>query len=88
MSVDDVEHAARMKVSAAVDFDVLSDPEGTTLDLFGIRHEDGLGTLDLAQSATFLLDRSGTVVWRRVAENYRVRPEPREILEAAGRLLD
>lgn len=61
----------------------LSDPEGRLLDLLGLRHEGaGPGGGDIAQSASFLFQPDGTLLWHRVAENYRVRPEPETILAA------
>ena len=61
----------------------LSDPEGRLLDLLGLRHEGvGPGGLDIAQSASFLFDADGTLLWHQLAPNYRVRPEPDAILAA------
>lgn len=61
----------------------LSDTEGELLDLLGVRHlgagpEGG----DIAQSASFLFAADGTLLWHQLAENYRVRPHPEEILAA------
>jgi len=75
-----------MKRSAGADFQFLSDPDGHILDLFAVRHTDGMGDTDIAQSASFLLDAEGRIAWKRVAENYRVRPKPPEILAAADAL--
>jgi peroxiredoxin len=61
----------------------LSDPEGRLLDLLGMRHEGaGPGGRDIAQSASFLFDPDGTLLWQHVTPNYRVRPEPETILAA------
>lgn len=61
----------------------LSDPEGQLLDLLGLRHEGaGMDGLDIAQSASFLFDQDGTLLWHQLAPNYRVRPEPEAILAA------
>ena len=77
-----------MRSAAGAEFDFLSDPEGVLLDLFGIRHESGAPEGgDIAQSASFLLDPEGRLVWQKVADNYRVRPRPAEILEAADERL-
>ncbi len=76
-----------MRELAQAEFEFLSDPEGQMLDLFGVRHVNGMGGTDIAQSASFLLDAKGRLIWKRVAENYRVRPTPSEILAAADRLL-
>jgi hypothetical protein len=40
----------------------------------------------VARPAEFLLDRTGTVRWRNLTEDYRVRARPKEILERAGAL--
>jgi peroxiredoxin len=73
-----------MRDSAGAEFDFLSDPDGEMLDFFGVRHPGGaIEGGDIAQSASFLLDRTGRLLWSRVAENYRVRPRPAEILAAA-----
>lgn len=74
-----------MRAAAGAEYTFLSDPEGDLIDLFGVRHaggnvEDGG---DIAQSASFLIDAEGRVAWLRVADNYRVRPRPAEILGAA-----
>ena len=61
----------------------LSDPEGRLLDLLGLRHEGaGPGGRDIAQSASFLFEPDGTLLWNQVASNYRVRPAPEKILAA------
>lgn len=86
IAIDSPDQLSRMRSSASADFDFLSDPEGVLLDLLGIRHEDGMPDVDIAQSASFLVDGAGRLVWEKVAENYRVRPRPAEILAAADRL--
>ncbi len=87
MSVDPPDDAARMRSSAGAEFEFLSDPTGELLDLFGVRHPGaGPDGIDIAQSASFLLDSSGKLAWSRVAENYRVRPQPEEILEQVDAL--
>ena len=86
ISVDPPDKLASMRESSQARFEFLSDPEGQILDLFGVRHVDGKGETDIAQSASFLLDAEGRIAWKHVAENYRVRPNPSEILAAADRL--
>ena len=52
-----------------------------------MRHRGaGMDGGDIAQSASFLIDAEGRVAWLRVADNYRVRPRPEEILAAADKL--
>lgn len=61
----------------------LSDPDGKLIDLLGLRHKGaGPGGLDIAQSASFIFQPDGTLLWHKLAPNYRVRPEPDEVLAA------
>lgn len=101
MSVDPPEQLRVMRSSAGASFDFLSDPQGELMDLFDVRHiggappgitaEDAAGEAqkveDIPQSASFLVSPGGEVLWHQIATNYRLRPEPSEILEAADRLL-
>lgn len=81
VSIDAPENLEKMRSSAGAEFVFLSDPDGALMDLFGIRHAGGsMEGSDIAQSASFLLAGDGRLVWSRVAENYRVRPRPAEIL--------
>jgi peroxiredoxin len=43
--------------------------------------------IDLAAPATFLFDANGKVLWSYVATNYRVRPDTKDLLEAAEKHL-
>lgn len=88
VSVDAPDKLTVMRDASGAQFDFLSDPDGALLDIFGVRHVDGMPDQDIAQSAVFLVDQTGTLVWKKVAENYRVRPRPDEILGAADRLLN
>lgn len=88
ISVDAPEQLALMKTSAAAGFDFVSDPAGRLLDLLDVRHRAGHPETggDVAQSAAFLLAPDGRILWRKIAENYRVRPEPEEILAVVDAL--
>ncbi len=57
---------------------LLADPEGKAVDSFGMLEKNGL-----ARAATFLLDREGRVGYRWLAENYRKRPLPEDVLAKA-----
>lgn len=70
-----------MRKVTGAQFEILSDESGKLIDHFGVRHVKGKAGRDLAQSASFLLDQEGRVLWQRLAENYRVRPKPEEILK-------
>lgn len=78
-----------MREAAGASFDFLSDADGRWIDFFGVRHAGGRvqDGGDIAQSAGFLVDGRGRLVWQRLAVNYRVRPKPEEILAAADQAL-
>lgn len=57
---------------------LLSDPETKAIAAFGMLERFGL-----PRAASFLIDREGRVTHRWLAENYRKRPSPEEILEKA-----
>jgi peroxiredoxin len=77
-----------MRTWAGAEFDFLSDPEGKMIDLFDLRHTQGRADgVDIAQSASFLLSPEGQVLWFKVAENYRTRPDPSTVLAAADALI-
>jgi len=82
VTIEAPERNKLMRKAAGAQFEILSDETGKLIDHFGVRHVKGkAGVSDLAQSAIFLLDKDGRVLWQRVAENYRVRPKPEEILK-------
>jgi peroxiredoxin len=68
-------------------FTFLSDPKLEVIGRYDLIHtgqgENGAG---VARPAEFVIDRSGTVRWRKVTENLFVRARPEEILEAAKAL--
>lgn len=87
VTIEAPERNKLMRKATGAQFEILSDEAGKLIDLFGVRHVKGRrGVSDLAQSSSFLLDQNGNVLWQRVAENYRVRPKPEEILKALDEL--
>lgn len=86
-SVDPPEELTTMRDASGATFPFLSDPEGVLMDAFDVRHSGGrMDGIDIAQSASFLLDAEGVVRWHRIAENYRLRPHPEEILAEIANL--
>ncbi len=82
ISTDSVEAGRKLAGDAELDYRLLSDPELTAIDAFGVRHPGGfLGERDIARPATFILDREGIVRWRDLTENFRVRVRPQRIVE-------
>ena len=88
-SIDAPSDLRAMRESAgAAAFTFLSDADGQLLDLLGVRHTGGgYDGGDIAQSATFLISPDGTVLWSHVADNYRLRPVPAEVLAAVDAAL-
>lgn len=77
-----------MAARTGATYELLSDESYALIDYFGVRHrggrEDGV---DIARSATFILDRDGNILWKFATDNYRVRPRPEQILAEIDRIL-
>lgn len=81
VSVDSPEELQIMRSSSTAEFTFLSDPDGQLMDLLDVRHAGGrMDGVDIPQSASFLITPEGEVVWYKLAQNYRLRPLPEEIL--------
>ncbi len=87
VSVDPPEQNARLKARLCAGYEFLSDERGVLLDALDIRqaHRSVTGK-DNAIPTEYLLDRGGMVRWVYRAENWRVRPQPREALDAIREL--
>jgi len=46
----------------------------------------GINGEDIARPAEFLIDKTGTVKWVNLTENYWVRATPEQVLEVASRV--
>ena len=62
---------------------LLSDHGHKTTDRYGILNPDGNG---LPHPATYIIDKEGTVRWKQVDVDYRVRPTNDQVLEALRNL--
>jgi peroxiredoxin len=84
VAVDPPDKLEVMRSAAAASFDFISDPDGRLLDLLEVRHSGGHPESggDIAQSASFLVDAEGRLLWQAIAENYRVRPSVDDVLAA------
>ena len=80
ISPDSVEQNTKVIQQLGLTFPILSDSSLEATDAFGLRHADAspYGG-DLPRPATYIVD-AGTVRWRRVTDNWRVRPRPDDIL--------
>ena len=84
ISVDAPDVSADLARRAGYTFPILSDREGTVMRAYDVVHAGaGINGADVARPAEFLIDRTGTVRWRNLTEDYRVRARPEEVLEHA-----
>jgi len=81
----DPEEAIKMEKHVKPDFEIMVDRGGKLVDLLGIRHKNAnpINGQDLPQSASFLINQEGKLIWHTLAENYQRRPGPDQILAAA-----
>ena len=87
ISVDAPAVSADLAKKAGYTFPILSDPDGAVIARYGLTHKGaGMGGKDVARPAEFLLDRTGTVRWRNLTEDYRVRARAERMLEEARAL--
>ncbi len=83
ISVDTTEENARLAKSLGLDFPILSDAAGVAITTWGLVHEGGKpGGGAIARPATYLVEPDGTISWRNLTENYRIRVRPEHVLDA------
>jgi peroxiredoxin len=83
VSADAVDDNARVVERLGLEFPILSDSGRTAITAFGVVHEGGgLGGTDIARPAAFLIEPDGTVVWRNLTSNWRVRLDPEDVIRA------
>ena len=58
----------------------LSDVNQEVIRRYDLVHQGGGPGVDIARPAEFLIDSTGTVRWVNLADDYRVRPRPEQIL--------
>lgn len=78
--VDPVETNAELAGDAGIEFPILSDPDMRLIDAYGLRHKAAHDGMDIALSASILVDGDAVVRWASVSENVRIRPTPDEVL--------
>ena len=87
ISVDTPEESRDLCQKAGYTFTFLSDPNLEAIRRYDLVHAgQGVKGHDIARPAEFLIDKSGTVRWRMLTENYWVPARPSQILEAARML--
>jgi peroxiredoxin len=87
VSVDPLETNAELATSLGLTVPLVSDPDLTAIDAFGVRHDVGAGddVQSIARPAVFVIDPEGRIVWRRLTDDWRVRVRPEQVLEVLRR---
>ena len=81
ISVDTMEENTRLAERLGLWFPILSDVQGEAIRMWGVVHENAKpGGGAIARPAIFLVEPDGTISWRHLTEDYRVRMHPDEIL--------
>ena len=89
ISVDAPAVSAELARKAGYTFPILSDPNAAVIRQYDLLHKGaGAGGGDVARPAEFLLDRTGTVRWRELTEDYRVRARADDMIEEAAKMQD
>ena len=80
--MDSVERSQKLASEHALTFPLLSDAKLEAAQAFGVVDAAN----EISWPSIFLLDGEGRVVWRSLAQTYKVRASPEVILEAADAL--
>jgi peroxiredoxin len=87
ISADPPKRAAEVVSGNKLPFPVLCDTELRAARAFGVLHPGGRAGRDIALPASFLIDRSGRIVWEQVARRVQDRPQPEEVLARVRELV-
>lgn len=72
---------------ASLEFPILSDADGTMMDAYGVRHIGAsIDGGDVARPAVFIIDADGTIAWRMITDNYRIRVRPETVIAELQKL--
>ena len=78
LSVDPPATSAELAKKLGVTFPLLSDESRATIRAYGIEDAEN----GISWPAIFIVDKAGNVVWRSLAQTYKIRAMPAQILEA------
>ena len=84
ISVDSSEASRTLMQQVGYTFTFLSDQKAEVIRRYDLVHAGaGENGMDISRPAEFLIDKTGTVRWMMLTENYFVRARPEEILDKA-----
>jgi peroxiredoxin len=87
VSVDAPEQTEDLRKKAGYTFEILADPDARVVRKYDLLHPGGgPGGHDISKPAEFLIDRTGTIRWENLTDDFRVRARPEEMLAAARSL--
>ncbi len=87
VSTDSVQDSRRLAEKLKLPFDLLSDSEAEVVRGYGLQMHEPYQNLTVAIPASFLIDKSGNLVWRHVSATVNDRAAPAEVEIAIDRLL-
>jgi peroxiredoxin len=85
VSPDDPERVRKLAEANGLEYTFLTDPGGEVIEGYGIgnpRHTNGV----LPHPTALVIDRAGRVRYKRIDEDYKVRPPAEELVEAVRAL--
>ena len=86
-SIDPPETTKKLAADRGYTFTLLCDTEATVVRQLDLLHQGGgMDAPDIARPAEFLIDPTGTVRWVNLADNWRIRPRPEEIIATIDKL--
>lgn len=87
ISVDSPEVSRNLMQTEGYTFSFLSDQKAEVIRRYDLLHAGaGENGTDIARPAEFLVDKTGTVRWINLTENYFVRARPEDVLDKANLL--
>jgi peroxiredoxin len=79
--VDSVADNRRVVEQLGLEFPILADESRSAVGDYGVLHlGGGIGGRDIARPAVFLISPDGTITWRHLPDNWRIRIRPDDLL--------
>ena len=92
LSPDDAEGGQQMvdrvtqEAGAPPGFPLLGDPDFSVINRYGVFNPEPFNGRKVPHPAVYVIDRSGTVTWKFLNTDARIRAENEDILEALGQI--
>ncbi len=69
-----------------LDFTLLSDPEHSVIDRYGLLNQQDPRARPIPHPTTFVIDRDGVVRWKFIEINYKIRPTNGQVTAALAKV--